>query len=72
MFSKTESIIMHLSGVHDVATQRAATQVLRRLDGVRSVTVDRHSAMADIVFRPDKTSVPTLTNALAQAGFTVI
>lgn len=72
MFSKTESITMHLSGVHDVATQRAAVQVLRRLDGVRSAAVDRHSAMADVTFRPDKTSVSTLTNALAQAGFTVI
>ena len=72
MFAKSEAITMQLSGVHDAATRRAATAVLRQIDGVRSVSVDRHSAMAVVSFRPDKTTVPALTKALADAGFSVI
>ena len=69
---KAECITMQLSGVHDAATQKAAVAVLRQIDGVRSVSVDRHSAVAAVSFRPDKTTVPTLTKALADAGFSVI
>ncbi len=63
---------MQLSGVHDVATQRTAAQVLRHIDGVRAVTVDRQSAVANITFLPDKTTVSVMIRALAEAGFSVI
>ncbi len=69
---KAESITMQLSGVHDAATQKAAAQVLKSINGVRSVSVDRRSAVADVTFLPEKTTVPTLTQALAEAGFSVI
>ena len=72
MFERPESITMQLSGVHDAATQRAATQVLKSISGVRSVSVDRRSAVADVTFLPGKTTVPTLTQVLAEAGFSVI
>lgn len=72
MFGKAESITMQLSGVHDAATQRAAVQVLKSIHGVRSVSVDRQSAVADVTFLPEKTTVPVLTQALAEAGFSVI
>lgn len=72
MFGKAESITMQLSGVTDGATQKAAAQALRSVNGVRSVSVDRKSAVAAVTFSPDKTSVPVLTQALADAGFTVI
>ncbi len=72
MFGKAESITMQLSGVHDAATQREATQVLKSINGVRSVSVDRRSAVADVTFLPEKTTVPALTQALADAGFSVI
>ena len=72
MFSKAESITMQLSGVTDGATQKAAVQVLRGINGVRSVSVDRKSAVAAVTFLPDKTTVPTLTKALEEAGFSVI
>ncbi len=69
---KAESITMQLSGVHDAATQKAAAQVLKSMHGVRSVSVDRRSAVADVTFFPEKTTVPALTKALADAGFSVI
>ncbi|MBR5539878.1 MAG: hypothetical protein IKU56_00670 [Clostridia bacterium] len=69
---KAESITMQLSGVHDAATQKAAVQVLKSINGVRSVSVDRRRAVADVTFLPTKTTVPTLTQALAEAGFSVI
>ncbi len=69
---KAESITMQLSGVHDSTTQKAAAQVLKNIHGVRSVSVDRHSAVADVTFLPQKTTVPALTKALEDAGFPVI
>ncbi|MBQ7037795.1 MAG: hypothetical protein IJN61_01605 [Clostridia bacterium] len=69
---KAESITMQLSGVHDSATQKAAAQVLKNIHGVRSASVDRHSAVADVTFFPQKTTVPVLTKALEDAGFLVI
>lgn len=71
MFVKPESITMQLGGVHDAASQREATQVLRRLKGVRFAAVDDH-AVATVTFRADQTTVDTLTQALSQAGFPVI
>lgn len=72
MFGKSESITMQLSGVHDCATQKTATQVLKSISGVRSVSVNRHSAVAAVTFFPEKTTVSTITQALAEAGFSVI
>lgn len=72
MFTKAESITMKLSGVHDSATQKAVAQTLKRIHGVRSVSVDWHNAVADVTFLPEKTTVPVLTQALADAGFSVI
>ncbi len=72
MFSKAESITMQLSGVHDVATQKAAVQALKGINGVRTVSVDRRRAVADVTFFPEKTTVSALTQALADAGFSVI
>ena len=72
MFTKAESITMQLSGVHDAATQKTATQVLKSINGVRSVTVDRRHAVADVTFLPQKTTVSVLTKALEDAGFSVI
>lgn len=72
MFGKAESITMQLSGVHDAVTQKAAEQTLKRINGVRSVSVDRRRAVADVTFVPEKTTVPALTQALAEAGFSVI
>lgn len=72
MFGKAESITMQLSGIHDSATQKTAAQVLKSVHGVRSVSVDRHRAVADVTFLPEKTTVPALTQALAEAGFSVI
>ncbi len=72
MFPKAESITMQLSGVHDAATQKAAVQTLKRIHGVRTVSVDRRRAVAQVTFVPEQTTVPVLTEALAKAGFPVI
>ncbi len=72
MFSKAESITMQLSGVQDLATQRAAAQALKRVDGVRTVSVNRRNAIAAVSFYPEKTTVSAMTKALEQAGFSVI
>lgn len=70
MLSKTECITMKLDGVHNAATRKAAAQVLRELPGVRSVSVRQDAA--NVTFLPDKTTVPQMTVALDQAGFSVI
>lgn len=70
MLSKAECITMKLDGVHDAATRRAAAQVLRELPGVRSASV--HKDAAKVTFFPDRTTVPQMTAALDQAGFSVI
>ncbi len=70
MFSKAESITMKLDGVHDAADRRAAAQVLRGMPGVRLATVRQDAA--NVSFYPDKTTVPEMTAALANAGFPVI
>lgn len=70
MFTKTEAITMQLSGVHDTATKKAATQCLRHINGVKSVSVQ--GAVATVTYLPEKTTVPTLTKALSDAGFRVI
>lgn len=70
MLSKAERITMKLDGVHDAATRREAAQVLRELPGVRSASV--HKDAAQVTFFPDKTTVPQMTAALDQAGFSVI
>ena len=72
MFSKTESITMTLSGVHDTATQHAAVKALRQVDGVKSATVNHRLSVAHVTFSPKKTTVDTITQALAQAGFSVV
>ena len=72
MFAKAENITMQLSGVHDAATQKAAVQALRNIPGVRTVSVDRHSAVARVTFVPEKTTVPVMTEALRNAGFPVV
>ncbi len=72
MFSKTESITMTLSGVHDAATGHAATKALKQVDGVKSATVNHRLAVAQVSFSPKKTTVDTITQALAQAGFSVV
>ena len=69
MFSSAEVITMQLSGVYDAATGKAAAQVLRQVDGVRAVSVNSRNAVAQVTFLPSKTSVDTLTAALADAGF---
>lgn len=69
MFSNAEVITMQLSGVYDAATGKAAAQALRQVDGVRAVSVDSRNAVAQVTFMPSKTSVDTLTAALADAGF---
>lgn len=63
---------MQLSGVQDLATQRAAAQALKRVDGVRTVSVNRRNAVAAVSFYPEKTTVSAMTKALEQAGFSVI
>ncbi|MBR2406309.1 MAG: heavy-metal-associated domain-containing protein [Clostridia bacterium] len=70
MFSKAESITMKLDGIHDAASRRAAVQVLREMPGVRSASV--RQGAANVSFYPDKTTVPEMTAALADAGFSVI
>ena len=70
MFSKAESITMKLGGVYDAATRKAAVQVLREIPGVRSASVRQDAA--NVSFYPDKTTVPEMTAALANAGFPVI
>lgn len=70
MLSKTERITMKLDGIHDAATRRQAAQVLREVPGVRSASVRRD--VAQVTFSPDKTTVPQMTAALDQAGFSVI
>ncbi len=70
MFAKAESITMKLDGVHDAATRRAAAQVLRRVPGVRSVSVRQDAA--NVLFYPDKVTVSEMTAALGIAGFSVI
>lgn len=72
MLSRTESITMTLSGVHDAATGHAAAKALRQIDGVKSVTVNRRLAVAEVTFSPRKTTVDAMTQALAQAGFSVV
>lgn len=71
MFTKAESITMQLSGVTDMASRKAAAQVLRGQKGVRSAVVDE-GAVASVTYRADQTTVDTLTTALARAGYTVI
>ena len=70
MFSKAESITMKLDGVHDTVTRKAAAQVIREIDGVRSVTVKNDAA--NVSFYPSRTTVSELTSALESAGFSVI
>ncbi len=72
MFSKTESITMTLSGVHDAASGQEAAKVLRQVNGVKSVTVNRRLSVAEVTFSPRKTTVDTITQALARAGFSVV
>ncbi|MBO5928527.1 MAG: heavy-metal-associated domain-containing protein [Clostridia bacterium] len=72
MFSKTESITMTLSGVNDAAAQHAAVKALRQVDGVKYAAVNRRLSVAEVTFSPKKTTVDTITQALAQAGFSVL
>lgn len=71
MFTKPESITMKLSGIQTERERRDAVQVLRRQKGVRSATIDAH-AVASVTYRAEQTTVDTLTNALSEAGYTVI
>lgn len=72
MFSKTESITMTLSGVRDTASGNAAAKALKQVEGVKSVTVNPRLAVAQVTFSPKKTTVDTITQALSQAGFSVV
>ena len=72
MFVKTESITMQLSGLCDAATRKTAAQTLRRVEGVRSVSVHRRLPDVAVSFEPSKTSVNTITKALESAGFYII
>lgn len=71
MFTRPESITMKLSGIQTERERRDAVQVLRRQKGVRSATIDQH-AVASVTYRAGQTTVDTLTDALSQAGYSVI
>lgn len=71
MFTKPETITMQLGGVTDAATRKEATEVLRRQKGVRAASIDP-CAVATVTYYADRTTVDTLTAALAQAGYPVI
>lgn len=52
----------------DKCVQRVET-ALRKIDGVRDVKVDRHSATANVTFEREKTNVPALHEAVLKAGY---
>lgn len=45
-------------------------QALRKVNGVREVTVNRDSARAMVTFEREKTDMPALHDAVLKAGYT--
>lgn len=70
MFDKTETLTLHIEGMHCMHCVKSVTDALKSVKGVKSVRVNLEGAYAEVGFVPQKTDRAAMVAAVCALGFT--
>ena len=69
MFEKTETVTLHITGMHCAHCKANVESAIRAVKGVKDVRVDLESGKAEVRYVPSKTEKEKLAEAVAASGF---